>query len=137
MPSASATYSDVTGLTFTPAANKDYWIEYTVTWTSDTDTNGADFSVNGPASPTSVNCSINSGGPAPQTANLVGSAYDTNSNKGINAASSTGTNQATITCLLRNGSTSSAFVLRERLEAGTAAVHKIKAGSVMRYTLLN
>lgn len=134
--SVSATYADITGLTFTPAANKDYLIDFDLIYTSDTVTIGADFSVNGPASPTSITCRMYTQQNGVDDANGFLNAYDANSNKAVSTTASV-TNYATIRCILRNAATSAAFVGRFRLETGTAAVLTVLTGSVMRYTLLN
>jgi hypothetical protein len=136
MPSTSASYSDVTGLSFSAAANKDYFIEAYVIYTGDTASVGADFSVNGPASPTSITVNMWTFNTA-----LAGNqsqivAYDTNSNK--STATITGQNMwMEFKGIFRNGANAGTFIVRHRLETGTAAVNTVLTGSFIRYRLMN
>lgn len=52
--STSTSYADVTGFTFAIKANKSYSFEVHLLWSSSATTEGGNFSVNGPASPTNV-----------------------------------------------------------------------------------
>lgn len=48
------TMADITGLSFPVVANTRYWFEFFIWWTSASTSTGARFSVNGPASPTTI-----------------------------------------------------------------------------------
>jgi hypothetical protein len=130
--SNSASYVDVTGLSFTVDANTSYFFEFTISYLSSGNTTGAGFSVTGPSSP--VLCSgrmdgHQSAGNYPQF--ITG--YDTGA-----AAGSVAIANAVYTAMIRgnfvNGA--NAGTLKARfLRGGTAGVNiTVRAGSSGKIT---
>jgi hypothetical protein len=127
------TMTDVTGLSFTAEANKDYYVEFNIIYTTSAPTRGIALSVNGPASPTGLafqNVGFSSG------TNIVGrtyNVYDASSNFGNALA---GYNYATVSGLFRNGNNSGTLILRFAAEVA-ASTATVEIGSILKYRKLN
>ena len=119
-------FSDVTDLTFSVAANTDYYFRFIVHYRTNATTTGARFAINGPATPTALRV----GGhlPTSTTAANFGSqtAYDT----AIFAATA-GPGATTVMCIIegvfRNGANAGTLALRMAAELASP-------GSITAYT---
>ena len=134
---ATTSFADITGLTFTPLANKTYIIEAWLIFQSNTQTTGIGFAGNGPASPVAYVMNVH----IPIALTLYASdsmmasrAYDVGT-PSVSVDTINLNLLAKIDCVLVNGANSTAFTLRFKAEA-TGTV-KVLAGSVCRYRQVN
>lgn len=131
--STSTSFADVSGLTFSVAANTSYAFEFEGGFSSSAATEGQALSVNGPASPTSISYTVQSfnvnDASAPPRSDFV-TAYDSTA-----ALRMTGPSPGGTTCswrvkgILRNGANAGTLALRFRAETGGGNSVTIKAGS--------
>ncbi|MFH1683972.1 MAG: hypothetical protein ABIA67_03730 [Candidatus Margulisiibacteriota bacterium] len=125
----STSFSNVTGLSFSALANKDYIFEALLIYTTAATTTGIRLGVNGPAAPTAIVGDWK----AYRSLTSARVREFQNYNSGTAAtASLAGNNYAGMTGILRNGSTAGTFILRFASEIAGSTV-TIKAGSVLRY----
>ena len=134
---ATTTFADITGLSFTALANKDYIIEGWLIFQSDTATCGIKFALNGPASPVAVAMLAH----IPIALDLYAS-DSCRASRAYNScvpSVSVDTINANLLCkiegLVRNGATEGALALR--FAAETTGTVKIMTGSVLRYRQVN
>jgi len=134
---ATTSFADITGLTFTPLANKTYIIEAWLIFRSDTAGTGIGFAGNGPASPVAYVMNVH----IPIALTLYASdsmmasrAYDVGT-PSVSVDTINLNLLAKIDCVLVNGANSTPFTLRFKAEA-TGTV-KVLAGSVCRYRQVN
>ena len=134
---ATTTFANITGLTFTMLANKDYIIEAWLIFQSNTAGTGIKFAVNGPSSPAAVGLLAHI--PIALTlyascATLASRAYDTGT-----PSISVDTINSNLLCkidgLVRNGTTQGTLAVR--FAAETTGTVKIMTGSVLRYRQAN
>ncbi len=134
---ATTSFADITGMTFTPLANKTYIFEAWIIFQSNTVGTGIGFAGNGPASPTAYvfNAEIPIALTLYASDSLMASrAYNT----GTASASVDIINSnllAKINGVLVNGANSTPFTLRFKAE--TTGTVKVLAGSVLRYRQVN
>lgn len=132
--STGSTYVDVTGLSFSVAANKAYAFYFMLFVDTDAGTTGADVAVNGPASPTLIRYMAQFWSAATTLASRNCSAYDTDT-------ASPGGNGATaapyiMQGILVNGANAGTLIARCKREAvGSGA--NIRAGSFGLLVALN
>lgn len=125
-PLIGTAFADVTSTGLAVAANTSYAFEFQIIADADAVTTGIDISVNGPASPTSINYTVTYWTSATVTAKRPFSVYDGNT-------ASTGSNGATravytVKGVLRNGANAGTLVARAKREAvGTGP--NVRAGS--------
>jgi hypothetical protein len=134
---STTTFADVTELTFSATANKDYIFEAWLIFQSNTATTGIKFAVNGPASPVAVvmNAHIPIGLTLYASDSMMASrAYNTGT-----ASASVDTINANLLAhivgILRNGSTTGNLTVR--FAAETTGTVKVMTGSVLRYRQVN
>jgi hypothetical protein len=128
--STSTSFADITGLTFSVAANTSYLLECEIIYQSTAAGTGIAFGVNGPATPTSVQIFTQIMTTA--TAQVVGNqnAYDTGT---ATASATANTNlRGRLVCILDNGNNSGTLAVRFASETGTAV--SVRVGSVARLT---
>ena len=128
-------YADVTGLSLPMMASTTYEFEFEIIWRTDDASRGVRFSVNGPASPTSVLIYTE----IPTTLSAVTvtmqRAYDTSSG-------TTSIDSANVNCYARcygtvvNGTTAGNLILRFRRSGGGATI-AIEPNSVMKMWRVN
>ncbi len=127
-------FADVTGLALAMQANKAYAFEYGLVCDADATTTGIDVSVNGPASPTSLDYTVDHWTSATAMAFRGFTAYDGNT-------ASTASNGATrklfiVRGVVRNGANAGNLVPRAKREAvGTGP--NVRAGSYGLLTALD
>lgn len=128
---STVTLADVTGLSFTAAANTDYDFEFLVPFTSSALTTGLALALNGPGTPTllavRIEVPIGAGTEVDRHTNAynteaLGTAVDV-----VNVA-----RLARILGVLRNGATAGSVIARFRSEVAGSAV-TVKAGAVVRW----
>ena len=125
-----ATYTAITGLSFTPAASTNYLIDCYIVYTSSAATTGINFAWDTPASPTMILMT----GHTKTVATGANEGFSQNSdNVGTNTSAAVITVQhlAYLTTLFRNGSNSTAMSLGFTPE--TANSVSVIAGSVCQY----
>jgi len=134
---STTSFADVTGLTFTTTANKDYVFEAWLIFQSDTVGTGIKFAVNGPTSPVAVVMLAHvpiALGLYASCVTLASRAYNTGT-----ASASVDTANANLLCkidgLIRTGSNTGTFAVR--FAAETTGIVKIMTGSVLRYRQTN
>lgn len=134
---ATISFADITGMTFTPLANKTYIFEAWIVFQSNTASCGIKFAGNGPASPTAyvMNAEIPIGPTLYASDSLMASrAYDTGT-PSVSVDTINSNLLAKIDGVLVNGANSTAFTLR--FAAETTGTVKVLAGSVLRYRQVN
>ncbi|HWC59691.1 MAG TPA: hypothetical protein VHC44_08360 [Verrucomicrobiae bacterium] len=137
--SIGTTASDVTGLSFPVAANKDYAFEFTIVVTNSGTGKGYELAFNGPSSPTELTAKMEV--PA-ATGNLpaAGVAYGVNTYGTFVGPTSSGPGTArviaTVSGTLRNGATPGTFSV-QAISVGASSTVTIKQGSWGYYWLLN
>jgi hypothetical protein len=126
---------NVTGLTFTPEANKTYWIRAVLPSTSGATTTGVRYGLTGPGSPTAVSYSttmptLAAGSPHSASATAFAAWCD--------ATTGPGTTRTPIILegIIRNGANSSAVQVLVRSEIANSWVTNF-TGSVLMWQLLN
>lgn len=127
----AAGFVDVTGMTFSVAANKAYFVEAYVIYTTSSSAMGCRFGINGPTSPTAVAMTVIKGQAA-----VTGfmTAYDTADPNSISEGA-TSNQPFFMRGLFVNGANAGTFALRMDKE-NVAGTFTIVAAS-MRYKLLN
>lgn len=130
----STSFVDATGLSFTPEANKDYYVEFNIIFTTSSTAKGIYLAVNGPAAITGMGFMTIAFTNATTIAGRTFNAYDTG---GLIGSAITGYNYATVSGILRNGANSSTFILRFASEGGGGATATIQTGSILKYRKLN
>ena len=125
------TIADVTGLSFPVLANKLYWFEFNIVFTSAATTTGSRWAISGPASPTYLNyISEYSLTTTTTTRNALVQAYD--SPAAANATSAaTGNNWALITGVIQPSSAGT-VIARFASEISSSAI-VARAESFVRY----
>jgi len=126
---STTSFADCTGLSFSPAANTDYLIEFFILYTTSATTVGINLAVNGPASPTGMAFQTLGNTAAATLAGREFNAYNTSG--GTLTAAIAGYNIAIIKGILRNGANTGTFILR--FAAETTGTVTIKIGSVLRW----
>jgi hypothetical protein len=122
--------ADVTGLSFSIEANKNYLVQFFIIFQTAATTTGAFFSINGPASPTLVHALVETpqgsiGTDMYRTQPVI--AY--NDGATATAIDTANTNRlARITAIIQNGSTAGTLIARFATEVSGSAV-TVKAGS--------
>ena len=135
---STTTFADITGLSFSVDANKDYIFEAWLIFQTAATTTGIAIAGNGPASPTAF--VLHAAIPVGITlyasdSNLASRAYDTGTpSTGIDVANAN--TLAHVVGILRNGVNAGTFALRFKSEVAASAV-TIKIGSVLRYRQTN
>jgi hypothetical protein len=134
---STTTFANITELSFSMLASKDYIIEAWIIFQSDTTSCGIKFALNGPASPVAVvmNAHIPIALTLYASGNMLASrAYDTGT-----PSVSVDTANANLLCkidgLVRNGV--NAGTLAIRFAAETTGTVKVMTGSVLRYRQVN
>lgn len=128
---STITLSDATGLSFQAAANTDYEFEFLVLFTTAAITTGLALALNGPGTPTLLGARIE----VPISASTQVMRYTSTYNvealgTGVDVANAA--RLASITGILRNGTTAGPVVARFRSEVAASAV-VVKAGSLVRW----
>ena len=134
---ATTAFADITGLTFTPLANKTYVIEAWIIFQSNTALCGIKFSGNGPASPIAYVMNVHI--PIALTlyasdSMLASRAYNTGT-PSVSVDAINSNLLAKVDAVLVNGSNSTPFTLR--FAAETTGTVKVLTGSVLRYRQVN
>ncbi len=130
---STTTLSNAVDLVFTALANKTYLIEGFIVYDSSATTVGIKLSATGPTSPTRM-----AGHFVTDAANGTpdSSSFNANDVTATTSASSfTAGNIAALHCVLVNGSNQGSFQIR--FAAETTGTVTVKAGSCLRYRLLN
>jgi hypothetical protein len=131
---STTTFADVTGLTFSATASKDYIFEAWLIFQSNTATTGIKFAVNGPASPTAV--VIQTHIPISLVSVTQGGARAYDSGTASASVDTINTNLlGHVMGVLRNGTTTGNFTIR--FAAETTGIVKVMTGSVLRYRQVN
>ena len=137
LPNSTTTFADITGLTFSMLADKDYIFEAWIIFQSNTAGTGIKFAVNGPASPVAVAMLAH----IPIALTLYASCVTLASRAYItgNPSASVDTINSNLLCkidgIVRNGVNPGTFALR--FAAETTGIVKIMTGSVLRYRQVN
>jgi hypothetical protein len=127
----ATTYANVTGLTFAVAASTDYDIECTLLYDTAATTTGAQFAVNGPASPTALTSTYQVS--TSVTADTVYSQTAYNNTANLPTASQgTVRTVGKLWAVLRNGTNAGTFAVRYRSEVNASAVN-VRIGSYCKY----
>ena len=137
VPNATTNFADITGLTFTMLASKDYIIEAWLIFQSNAAGTGIKFALNGPASPVAVvmNANIPIALTLYASGNMLASrAYDTGT-PSISVDIVNSNLLCKIDGLVRNGTTQGTLAVR--FAAETTGTVKIMTGSVLRYRQVN
>lgn len=129
----NSTLQNITGLSFSMAANTSYLIQAYLIYTTSASGTGSEFGVSGPASPTRVNLQGFSSTSASAEANAVVSAFGSVI---ANANGSTADRPARIIGVVRNGANSGTFQLQGKLETGISGTLTVKTGSALVYTTI-
>ncbi len=127
------TLTDATGLSFTANANKDYYVEFNIIYTTSSTTRGISLSVSGPPAPTGLafeNIGFSNG------TTIVGRTYNSYDATGNFGNALAGNNYATVSGIFRNGNNSGTFILRFAAE-NAASTATIEVSSILKYRLLN
>lgn len=125
------TIADVTGLSFAVLANKLYWFEFEIVYTSAATATGSRWSINGPASPTYLDyTSEYSLTTTTTTRNPLLQAYDVPAAANATSAA-TGNNRATMTGVIQP-SADGTVIARFASEISSSAV-VAKVNSFVRY----
>ena len=129
----ATSYANVTGLTFSVAANTDYDIECTLLYDTAAVGTGAQFAVNGPASPTALTSTYQVS--TSTTADTVYShtAYNNTTNLPT-ASQGTVRTVGKLWAVLRNGANAGTFAVRYRSEVNASAVN-VRIGSYCKYRI--
>lgn len=126
----TTTYTDVTGLTFAVAANKDYEIKCSIIYRSALTTTGIGIALNGPASPTLVAGQFTSNSTATAFNGRSFNAYNgTGKTTGVQVANTD--TYGLFNAYFRNGATAGTLALRYASEIGGSSV-TIRTGSYCR-----
>lgn len=129
----NSTLQDITGLSFSMAANTSYLIECFIVYTTTATATGMDIGTSGPASPTRVNLQGFSANTASAESNGVATAFGSIV---VNASGSTSDRPARVAGVVRNGSNAGTFQLQGKVETGISGTLTIKTGSVLTYSTL-
>jgi hypothetical protein len=134
---STTSFADVTGLTFSATANKDYIFEAWLIFQSNTATTGIKFAVNGPASPVAV--VMNAHIPIALTlyasdSMMASRAYNTGT-ASVSVDTINANLLAHVIGIFRNGATTADFSIR--FAAETTGTVKVMTGSVLRYRQVN
>jgi len=138
----SAGYVNITSLTFAVAAGKAYTIEAYIIWQSSATAMGALHGFNGPASPALVSINSRKEITAVATAGTdkfseaIISAYDTANPVSAASIAANANLVQQFYGVFVNGSNAGTFALRMSKE-NVAGTHTVKAGSWLKYRLLN
>jgi len=130
---ATTSFADVTGLGFTATANKDYIIDAYIMYTTSATTVGINLACNGSTAATAIVGQTVGNTAATTIAGREFKAY--NSSGGTLTAAISGNNIAIMHILLRNGGSSSNFIIRFAAETTGSVV--VKTGSTIRYRQVN
>lgn len=127
----NSTLQNITGLSFSMAANTSYLIQAYVIYTTSASATGSEIGASGPASPTRVNLQGYIANTAAAESNAVVSAFGSII---ANANGSTSDRPARIMGIVRNGSNSGTFQLQAKVETGISGTLTIKTGTALAYT---
>ena len=130
---STTSLADAAGLSFTAAANKTYMIEGFIVWSSSATGVGIKLSATGPTSPT-----IMAGHFIADAANGTPDSSSFNANNVVVTTSASPFTTgciAQLACVLVNGANAGTFQVR--FAAETTGTITVKAGSCLRYRLLN
>ncbi|MBI5233519.1 MAG: hypothetical protein HY880_04120 [Deltaproteobacteria bacterium] len=130
----TTTLADITGLSFTAAANKDYLIEAFIAYTTAATTTGIELAINGPASPAGFAGQTIACTAASTLAGRTFNAYNTSG--GALSAAITGVNIAKMEILFKNGANAGTVTLRFASEVSASNV-TVVASSILKYRLMN
>jgi len=128
-------FADITGLSFSAAANKDYLIEARLIVNTAATTTGILLGANGPASPTAISGYYSSVGLSASTRARTFNIYDHGVGAWADFAFTTD-NMVTMSIVFRNGANAGTFILRFASEVDTSAI-TIKTGSILTYQQTN
>lgn len=129
-------FADVTDLTFTVAANTNYYFRFFLRHWVNATTTGARFALNGPASPTSLKAGCHWGFATATAYSGVVTAYETSffaSTAGLTSATPM---PAWIEGLLRNGANAGTFALRFAAEVASPGSATVAADSYGVYEVV-
>jgi hypothetical protein len=129
----NSTLQDITGLSFSMAADTNYLIEAYLIYTTTASATGSEFGVSGPASPTRINLQGYSANTATAESNNVVTAFGSII---ANANGSTANRPARIVGVVRNGAFPGTFQLQGKVETGISGTLTVKTGSVLAYTTI-
>lgn len=116
----TASFSDVTGLSYAVAANTSYSFACDLSYTTAVSTTALQLSVNGPASPTVLRYTVLTATSATTTFAASESAYDTNTNPATGGGATA--LPVTVVGSIENGTTAGTLVIRLRTEVGGSTV---------------
>jgi hypothetical protein len=123
--STSTGFADVTGMTFSLAANTSYSILCELSYLTAATTTALQVSLNGPASPTAVRFTVTTGTSATATHRASQSAYDAVTNP---ASALTTALPVRLAGTIENGANAGTLALRMRTEVNASSV-TIQRGS--------
>lgn len=127
----TASFADVTGLTFAILANATYEFEFVGNLTADAATTGIDVSVNGPASPTSLSFAIKGWTSSTGPYERVYTAYD--SDTALSGSPGTAERAYSVKGVVQNGANAGTLAFRAKREAvGSGPTVKAGAWGVLR-----
>ena len=127
---STTTFTNVTGLTFTPAINTDYVFEALLIFQSNTAGTGIKFAVNGPASPIAV--AIQTYIPISLVSTTLGGARGYDSGTASASVDTINSNLlARVVGIIRNGGNLGTFAIR--FAAETTGTVKVMTGSTLKY----
>jgi hypothetical protein len=127
----NSSLQDITGLSFSMAANTSYLVQAYVIYTTSASATGSEIGASGPASPTRVNLQGYTANTAAAESNAVVSAFGTII---ANANGSTSDRPARVMGIVRNGANAGTFQLQAKVETGISGTLTIKTGTALAYT---
>jgi hypothetical protein len=131
--SDNTTLQDITGLSFSMAANTAYLIQAYLIYTTTASATGSELGATGPASPTRVNLRGFIANTATAESSGVATAYGSII---ANNSGSSSDRPSRVIGFIRNGANSGTFQLQTKVETGISGTVTIKTGSVLTYQVI-